>query len=87
MPEGDAQRIRRYLRGQVALARGRGDKTVTFCSGDVHKALGLVNSYRNVCQVLKRRKFHEEARVELMHTIKSPPSGEGATLTIEFRIL
>ena len=87
MPEGDAQRIRRYLRGQVALARGRGDKTVTLRAGDVHQALGLVASMPNVCQVLEGRKFHEEARVELVRCIKSPPSGRGANLIIEFRIL
>ena len=51
MAEGDGRRIRLYLCGQVELARGRGDKTVTFRAGDVHKALGLENRMPNVCQV------------------------------------
>ncbi len=82
MPEGDAQRIRRYLCEKVASARERGDETIIFCSGDVHKALDLTAAMRNVCQVLKGRMFHEEAGVERVRTIKSPPSGEGATLII-----
>ena len=71
----------------MVLARGRGDKTVTFRSGDVHEALGLVNSLPNVCQVLKGPKFHEEARVNLVRYIECPPSGQGANLIMEFRIL
>ena len=87
MAEGDARRIRLYLCGQVELARVRGDKTVTFRAGDVHKALGLENRMPNVCQVLKGRQFHEAARVDLLRCIECPPSGQGATLIIEFRIL
>ena len=87
MPIGDAQRIRRYLRDQVALARGRGDETVTFRAGDVHKALGLVSRMPNVCQVLEGKKFHEEANVELVSYIQRPRLGRGANLVIEFRIL
>ena len=87
MARGDAWRIRSYLFDQVTLARGRGDKTITFRSGDVHKALGLVNRLPNVSQVLKGSKFLEEAGVAIAGYIKCPPSGQGANLIIEFRIL
>lgn len=87
LAKGDAQRIRLHLCGQVELARARGDKTVIFRAGDVHTALGLENRMPNVCQVLKGRPFHEMCRVEIVRRICSPPSGQGANLIIEFRIL
>ena len=85
--KGDAARIRRYLCQQVQLARRKGDKTITFRSGDVHDALGLVNRLPNVCQVLNGAKFHEAAVVEILRYLERPPSGQGANLVIEFRIL
>ena len=87
LAKGDARRIRSYLFDQVTLARGGGDKKITFRSGDVHKALGLVNSLPNVCQVLKGSTFLEEAGVAIAGYIECPPSGQGANLIIEFRIL
>ena len=87
MAKGDARRIRQYLCGQVDLARERGDKTLAFRPGEVHKALGLENRMPNVCQVLKGRLFHETCRVEIVRCICSPPSGQGANLVIEFLIL
>ena len=41
----------------------------------------------NVCQVLKSRLFHLTCRVEIVRYISAPPSGQGANLVIEFRIL
>ena len=87
MAKGDAQRIRLYLCGQVDLARERGDKALVFHAGEVHNALGLKNRMPNVCQVLKGGLFHENCRVEIARCICSPPSGQGANLVIEFRIL
>ena len=87
MPRGDAERIRRYLCDQVASARGRGEKTITFRAGDIHDSLGLRKSHANVCQVLDRPKFRAAARVEFVRDIERPPSGEGANLVVEFRIL
>lgn len=87
MAKGDARRIRLYLCDQVDLARARGDKIIVFRAGDVHKALGLENRMPNVCQVLKGRPFHKTCRVETVRCISSPPSGQGANLVIEFRIL
>lgn len=87
LAKGYAPRIRRYLCGRVDSARERGDKTVRFRAGDVHKAVGLENQLPNVCQVLKGRLFREMCRVDIVRVISSPPSGRGANLIIEFHIL
>ena len=87
LARGDAARIRRYLCQHVELARRRSDKTVTFRSGDVHDELGLVNRLPNVCQVLNGEKFRCAATVEILRYLESPPSGQGANLVIEFRVL
>ena len=87
MAKGDAERIRQYLCSQVDSARARGDRTLAFRAGDVHKAIGLENRMPNVCQVLRGRLFRETCRVEFVRLICSPPSGQGANLVIEFRIL
>lgn len=73
--------------GQVDLARERGDKTIVFRAKNVHESVGLKNQMPNVCQVLKGDKFHEMCRVEITRCIGSPPSGQGPSLTIEFRVL
>ncbi len=87
MPPGDADRIRQYLCQQVEEAREAGKTSVTFRAGDVHDALGLVNSYPNVCQVLEGKKFHDMADVEFVRYVDRPPLGQGANLEIEFTIL
>lgn len=87
LAEGFAPRIRRYLCGRVDSARARGDKTVRFRAGDVHKAVGLENQLPNVCQVLEGKLFREMCHVEIVRVISSPPSGRGANLIIEFLIL
>ena len=87
MPTGDADRIRRYLCQRVKEARQAGEVRVTLRAGDVHRALGLVNAYPNVCQVLEGEKFHSQATVEIVRYVYRPPSGRGANLTIEFRVL
>ena len=83
----DADRIRRYLRGLVDEARRAGRTTIALRAGDVHDALGLVNAHPNVCQVLEGRKFHKQAGVERVRQLAGPPSGRGANLVIEFRIV
>ena len=87
MAKGDALRIRRYLGAQVAMARERGDTTITLRSSDVHKALGLVARMPNVCQVMTGPMFQEQARVKQVRYIEYPLSGQSSRLTIEFRIL
>ena len=66
---------------------GGGIGTLAFRAGEVHKALGMENRLPNVCQVLKGRLFREFCRVEIVRYISAPPSGNGANLVIEFRIL
>ena len=87
MPPGDADRIRRYLCQRVEEARLAGKTRVTFRAGDVHGALGLVHAHPNVCQVLEGKEFHSLATVEFVRYVYRPPSGRGANLTIEFRVL
>ena len=87
MPRGDARRVRAYLCQQVEAARLEGARSVTFRAGDVHDELGLINAYANVCQVLEGWLFHERAGVEIASYLYRPPSGRGASLEIQFRIL
>lgn len=87
MPPGDAERIRQYLCQQVEVARKDGKTTIRFRAGDIHDTLGLVSSHPNVCQVLEGEKFREQAGVEFERYVYRPPSGQGANLEVEFRIL
>ena len=87
MPTGDANRIRQYLVQKVNEARQAGKTTVTFRAGDVHSALGMVRAHPNVCRVLEGEPFHSLATVEPLKYIYRPPSGQGPSLTIEFRLL
>ena len=87
MPPGDADRIRRYLYQRVEEARQAGKTRVTFRAGDIHRALGMVHSHPNVCQVLEGKEFHSLATVEFVRNVYRPPSGQGANLTIEFQVL
>ena len=84
---GEAERIRDYLCQKVNDARQASETSVTFRAGDVHNTLGLRNRHRNVCQVLKGGPFRIRAGVEIARIVCSPPSGFGANLVIEFRIL
>ncbi len=60
---------------------------VTFRAGDVHDQLGLRNRHPNVCQVLEGGLFERQADVEFVRYLYRPPSGLGANLEIEFRLL
>ena len=86
MPYGDAARIRQYLRQLIGEAREAGKQKVTLRAGDIHSALNLSHAHRNVCQVLEGQKFHAMAGVQIAEYVYSPPSGQGANLTIEFDI-
>ena len=87
MPTGDANRIRRYLLQRVEEARSAGTTELTLRAGDVHSALGMMNSHASVCQVLQGEKFHAMAGVELVRHLVRPQTGQGANLVIEFRVL
>ena len=41
----------------------------------------------NVCQVLEGKKFRSLAAVEFVRYLDRPPSGQGGSLTLEFRVL
>ena len=47
----------------------------------------MKSSHANVCQVLEGEKFHALAGVEFVRYLDRPPSGQGANLAIEFRVL
>ena len=87
MPAGDANQIRRYLLRRVEEARNAGTTELILRAGDVHRILGMVNSHPNVCQVLEGDKFHAMAGLEFVRYLNRPPSGQGANLVIEFRVL
>ena len=87
MPRGDARRIRNYLCQQVDAARQADATIVTFRAGDVHDNLGLRNRHPNVSQVLEGGLFRRQADVEFVRYVYRPPSGQGANLEIEFRLL
>lgn len=87
MPVGYANRIRSYLCRQVEEARRAGETTIAFRAGDVHNALRLTGRQPNVCQVLKGKKFHAAAGVEFVRYVYRTPSGQGANVKIEYRIL
>ena len=84
---GQAERIRQYLCRRVEEKRRAGETSVILRAGDIHSALGLENAMPNVCQVLKGKKLHEQARVESVEVVNSPPSGSGSSLEIAFKIL
>ena len=66
MPQGDANRIREHATGLVEQARREGRDRITIRAGDVHKALGLRQAHRNVCQTLEGGIFPREAGVNLV---------------------
>jgi len=67
-------------------ARMRGDRAVTVVSGDVHRALGLINRVPLVCSALKSQRFHEANRVELSD-VSGPPSKLSTTVRFTFTFL
>ena len=86
MPLGDAARIHRFCRGEVALAREDGETELRFRVGDIRDDLGLdfANAAYDICQVLETQKFREQARVELLNKI-GPVSG--LDTVYRFRVL
>ncbi len=66
MPLGDAARIHRFCREEVALAREDGETQVRFRVGDIRDDIGLDydDAALDICQVLDTQKFAREARVE-----------------------
>lgn len=86
MPIGDAARIHRFCRGEVALAREDGDPELRIHVGSIRDALGLdfSNAALDICNVLETQKFAQEARVDLLG--KSGPAA-GLETVYRFRVL
>ncbi len=78
-----ADRIRRCaFNYYIAVARERGQRSVSIRAGTLHDAMGLSKNWANVCQVLAGPKFQEIAGV-------GPPSrvGPEKSTTSEFTFL
>lgn len=86
MPVGDAARIHRFCRGEVALAREDGDPELHIHVGSIRDALGLDfdSAAYDICMVLETQKFAREARVERLG--KSGPK-QGLKTVYRFRVL
>ncbi len=84
-----ADRIRDYLKNEVEVARGDGGQYIKFRAGDISKALkalGVGNA--QVCNVLKGKQFHSQARVKLLKDkTTGPPSGMGGNVVCHYEIL
>ena len=78
-----ADEIREYvLVAHIKPARRRGAATVTVRTGDLHKAMGLVDRMPAVCSALEAAKFEEYAGVHLIER-EGPPQGATVRLTFE----
>lgn len=86
MPVGDAARIHRFCRGEVALARQDGDPELSIHVGSIRDALGLdyAAAALDICNVLETQKFAREARVEYLG--RSGPA-TGLETVYRFRVL
>ena len=86
MPIGDAARIHRFCRGEVAVAREEGETELRFRVGDIRDDLGLDfdNAALDICSVLETQKFAREAWVEPLG--KSGPV-TGLDTVYRFRVL
>jgi len=67
-----------YIKGKFANAKANGAKSIVLISGDIHKELGLTSRMPTVCGAM--RKLMKST--DIIHY--SPPSGNGATLKIEY---
>lgn len=86
MPLGDAARIHRFCRGEVAIAREEGETQVRFRVGDIRDDIGLdyADAAIDICDVLETQKFAREAWVELLG--KRGPK-QGLETVYRFRVL
>ena len=86
MPVGDAARVHRFCREEVALAREDGETQVRFRVGDIRDDIGLdyADAAIDICSVLETQKFAREARVEFLGK-RGPVTGLGTVY--RFRVL
>lgn len=81
-----ADQIRAHARrAYIEPARRRRQPTVRIVAGEIHAQLGLKNRTRSVCSALRSTKFCRENHL-LLEQVDGPPSGEGATVALTFRL-
>ena len=79
-----ADDIRQYCKAKCLEARRKGDKTITFCSGDVHKALNLNSSLPAVCAAIGADEFERMCNVTRL-CVDGPLNG--STTLFVFKLL
>ncbi len=78
-----ADDVRQYCKETyVDPARGRGDKTVTIRSGDVHSALNYRNRYPLVCSAIGSNLFEELCSMKRI-SVEGPLNGVSTLFTFE----
>src|SRR5690606_27962126 len=79
-----ADKIRQFvIENYVKPARQRGEEEVTITSREVHKAMGLANSFPAICAVLEARAFAAQAQVKLLKR-HSPIDSDKPSSTISY---
>jgi len=82
-----AGQVRAYaLVRYIGPARLKGEPLVRIVSGEIHRALGLVNRYPLVCDALASQSFLKENRLALEGR-EGTPSGQGAQVVFTYRLL
>jgi len=78
-----AEQVRDYAnRHYIIPARAEKSLTVTFTSGEIHKALGFTNRFPLVCDSLSTRIFETECKVKLKHKV-GPKHGSKVSFTFQ----
>jgi 5-methylcytosine-specific restriction enzyme B len=78
-----ADDVRIYCKkNYVDVARGKGEKTVSIRSGDVHAALGYKNRYPLVCSAIGSNKFEELCGIRRI-AVDGPINGVNTVFTYE----
>lgn len=68
----------------VEQARKRGEKVVSIVSGDVYRALGVLNVVPSVCNALRSKKFLVENNL-ILESVEGPPSGLGTRVVFRYK--
>ena len=79
-----AKQFEDELDGIFALAQKRGESRIEVKSGDLHRRVGGYPAHNNrmpVCCTVMKRKMKPGDQV-----LQEPPSGQGATLVIRYRL-
>jgi 5-methylcytosine-specific restriction protein B len=78
-----ADDVRQYCKeNYIDPARGKGEKTVTIRSGDVHNALSYKDRYPLVCSAIGSNLFEELCNVRRI-SVEGPLNGVNTLFTFE----